>query len=189
MKKITTHLLALVAIVVIMASCGDSMSLTKRHYRNGYHFERSGKSSTPAKHQQAYSKHTVDNSERIDEEKVVSASDTTIASPPLYNPAPQKKSKSSPEGLTRIKPLDRSGVSSARILPAAHVDQEVKGEEITASGDSDDDSLSLFGLVILIILLIWVFGFFAGGWGLGGLINILLVIALVLLILWLLKVI
>lgn len=51
---------------------------------------------------------------------------------------------------------------------------------------SDENTLSLFWIVVVIILIIWVIGAFTGGFGIGGAIHLLLILALILLILWLL---
>ena len=193
MKHLLTYLLLCISAAIILSSCGHSMSLTKRHYRNGYHFQQAGKSSASKSAEQltVQSKKTVHGkttTEQAKEEVTV-----PVANSAMVQEVPVTRETYNTEAFTKHSvavptyslPLITASAKNI-VLSKSFVKQQVQSIKMKRSSE---DGLSLFWLIILILLIIWFFGFFAGGWGLGGLINLLLVIAIFLLILWLLRII
>lgn len=193
MKNLFTWLLLSLTAAILLSSCGRSMSLTKRHYRNGYHFQQAGKNFTPKSAEQLtnQSKKTGNSTKEVTPVKEIAK--TMAANSNTIETVPAVKERYNIEAFTKhaitsnanaLQVITASAKNS--VLSTSFLKQQVQSVKMKRSSE---DGLSLFWLIILILLIIWFFGFFAGGWGLGGLINLLLVIALILLILWLLRII
>ncbi len=195
MKKIITLITICIIICFVFASCKSNMSLTKRHYNNGYYI--------------AHSKELQHRKPSNKEEKVTqSKTKTTLYSVPnagqlnknigyvekdlavnnkVVGENSQKKNKTivlKKSAKQRVNA--KTGIITYPIVQIKHKLTEIKKID---SDSSDKDGLSLFWIIILVLLILWAFGFLSGEFVFGGLIHILLVVALILLILWLLRII
>jgi hypothetical protein len=185
MKNIFRAITLFIGAGILHSSC--QVSLTKRHYRKGYHFNMVNKVQAPAKGpSQEQDRITLVSKEATElhrEEKIVAVDagkEKISLNPVTFSQKPEQIRE--PGNQAPSLPINASEKESSYVFSAS------KMSESTASRSSED-GLSLLWTVIVVILIIWAIAFIAGGWGLGGLINLLLLIALILLILWLLRII
>ena len=188
MKKTTGIGTLLIAISILLSSCGTKFSLMQRHYRDGYYIaHNSGK--------QKGSTRNVDKSEggKDKPEQYVRMHMKTGA----INPGIAQKEVSgkvitgkAKMEMTQSKKITQTGGMFTELKKGTTIRRPVTGTEgAFRPVSSNSDGLSWFWTIIVIILIIWLIGYLLGGFGLGGLINVLLLVALILLILWLLRII
>lgn len=171
------------------------MSITKRHYNNGYYIARTNGNQTPETKAQDKVAHTKtkrnlypvqskeeQNSINVYSDQTVIAENNSIASNGVEIHNKGVSRKHTQHAITSLTQKPTITENREQIRKSAFETKKISGD----SGERE--ALSLFWIIILVILVLWAIGFLAGGFGLGGLINILLVIALVLLILWLLRI-
>lgn len=193
MKKLITLSTICVIACILFSSCNSNLSITKRHYNNGYYVAYSnGKQIIPSSKEKGETKvietDTVDplyslkkQSEQntligYSEDGSIADDNDVVAS----NAKIQRKSISQKKIKQLLKP-------KAKILeyPASKINSPLFEGQKIKSAPHAEDGLSLFWLVIVILLILWVLGLLVGGF--GGLLHILLVLALILFILWLLR--
>jgi hypothetical protein len=192
MKKIFTLTTACIILCLVFASCKSNLSITKRHYNNGYYIAHSkGKQNSTASKEEGkivqhkapvslYSipapaeKEMITPAEQLNNKVIIAAK--TI----------KKENKIAPISIAKPVVNAKTGLIK---YPVAKIKSGIaQNSSMTKSDDDDDDGLSLFWIVILVIVLLWAVGFL-GGFLFGGLIHLLLLVALVFLILWLLHII
>lgn len=199
MKKLTFYSIACLAVGIILSSCQSNLSITKRHYTNGYYVD-FGKSN----------KSLAENKTPSVPAEVKPVTPVSSVNVIANKPAAQSKSKelnevsipaTNPSGVSKALKIKKTlgsmpfiGTPEAK-KSAVSVNENVANQKLATDSVnkiSDDEparaALSLLWIVIVVILILWLIGILAGGFGLGGFINLLLVIALILLILWLLRV-
>lgn len=206
MKKLFTLITFCVATSIFFTSCNQTVgiSLTKRHYRNGYNLEVSGKPS-----------------------KAKTAEIVTIENTPLEEPE-YASTKSSGENYIKPKPISfLNNNSSENTIRAGNEENVVNNKGNThlnkttskptskiisfvkknvekpfslkhilsenktsvRNADSTRGGGGLIWTIIAVLLVLWLLSLLTGGWGLGGLLYLFLIVALVLILLRLLEVI
>jgi len=190
MKKIITLSISLILTAFIFSSCNQSLSLTKRHYNKGYYVN-TKKSVKTEKSNSEQKNITIINTEKVEEEvfNPIVINDVTIDSSFVNNYKEEtiiNKDKVA-QANTHSKKIKFEGkIESNGLFQASKSNSLVSEIQKESKKSSDDDSLSLFWIIIFIILLLWVFGFVFLA---NALIHLLLLVALILLILWLLRII
>jgi hypothetical protein len=190
MKKILTLTTACIILCLVLASCKSNLSITKRHYNNGYYIAHSKGKQNP----------TASKEEGKIVQRKASLSPYSIPASiekEIITPAKQQNNKTI---ITANALKEENKVTSVYIAkpvvnaktglikyPAPKIKSRASQNNSVIISDDDDDGLSLFWIIILIIVILWAVGFLA--FGLGSLIHLLLLVALILLILWLLRVI
>ena len=178
---------------LLFSSCSSNLSITKRHYNNGYYIEYcKGKQAAPAPKEEEKLSQT-QTKEPVSTIKN-QAIQNTIRRYPSQNPATQKNvSATSSNEKTQRKAISQQAVKQALKKESKVVEDQSSQIRYALSetkkirqDQSERDGLSLFWIVILVLLILWALGFLSGS--VGGLIHLLLVIALILLILWLLRI-
>lgn len=205
MKNTIILLVAVLSIACILPSCGTT--LVKRQHGAGYYVNknpglpnvgsersdhkhskpRSAKSEStlletvPASDEQANLVRPANETAAqlvTNDQLAVFSEETTLKTDRAGNPATNE--------VRPVKPSLVEWTSTTRL--AQKTDLKTSNEQ-SNSARTNEDGLSLFGLVILILIILWLVAVLSGGWGLGGLIHVLLIVALILLILWLLRII
>lgn len=193
MKKLITFSAICIVASILLSSCGLNMSITKRHYNNGYYVSYSdGKQAvfTP-KEKEGQSKTSEALNSVQDQAEQNTKSEYSEQSPTTDNTvvvADNEKTQRKAISHQRTKEALKQITKTIK-NPVA----EIKHGSLLAmpkiiTNAPEREGLSLFWIVILVVLILWALGFLAGGFGLGGLINLLLIVALILFILWLLRV-
>ena len=191
MKKNTLFTSIIIVTTVLLSSCGANMSITKRHYNNGYYVSNT---KMPSKEKQrgiekwaqtktnespnfAHNK-SEDNAINIDSaESLIIDNNVMVAS------------NNKIEGSTNSRNIIKHAIKQqAKILTHATEQNKHTSFRKNKLSDDSDDPLSLLWIVIVAILILWVLGLLTGGFGLGGLFHLLLLIAVILLVLWLLRI-
>jgi hypothetical protein len=193
MKKLITISAICIITSILFASCKQNLSVTKRHYNNGYYIAHSkGKQAVqPAKTIQAATpekptkvSYSIQNTnQQNDLIGITESNSVTFNQVVAKNTAARVKVEVTKTGTSKIS----HSISSIRpfVTPISNIKAASKKVLVVAD---DRGGLSLFWIIILVILILWAFGFL-GGYIFGGLINLLLLIALILLVLWLLRII
>jgi len=200
------NVIILLAPACFFFSCNNStgISLTKRHYRNGYNVEiarkiKNDKLGIVANECTITDKQTVEqpeyasvhvsdkrdlNNNHFSFNSGIKKTDTKVH---LKN-MDQKSKNSSPSNKKATKILTNTGkylskipFVSKSILPKI----KVSNHPITDVNDGGN----LIWTVIGVLLVLWLLSLLTGGWGLGGFLYLFLVVALVLILLRLLRVI
>lgn len=197
MKTTRTLLLACIVSTILLQSCSNTagLSITKRHYRNGYHIE------------YVSGRHAEKNTLAVQPLPAIAADEihapektAQVIAPAPGNSAEQRTVSTSSYASQMREKLgavhsDSKQVKAQRHFAApiiAFEKKQIAHSKVlrklvpSASRHDDGDALSLFWILILVLIILWAFGYAGGGWGLGWAIHVLLVIALILLILWLL---
>jgi major membrane immunogen (membrane-anchored lipoprotein) len=190
MKAFITSIILFISASIFLSSCGSKLSLTKRHYRNGYYVSNTNKQST---HKIKDDKKITINkpviAEPIIEERVYAETiinDETFSSDVNKNYSTNNEIKKTSDNYFKkniTKQVTKTSPSFVIKKNKLHFQKLIKSKH---DGD-DKDGLSLFWIIIIIVLILWAFGYLA--FALGAFIHLLLLIALVLLILWLLRII
>lgn len=191
MKKIIHYITYVVIIAVILPSCMNKLSVTKRRYNKGYYVQHSNKRHTePEKNKDINDKLVVTDTKTTGSEPVLKQ-DQLLAQAAINEASEmaktQEKAPSSKPNSLKQKTLN-AFASNPDLLPSDRIIKAMESKSLTKSGDAASDVLSLFWIIILIILLLYLFGLLFDGFGLGWAIHILALIVLILLILWLLRV-
>ncbi len=163
------------------------MSITKRHYNNGYYVafndgkqplnsqkgEEKAIQTKTVEPLQSASDNTEYNSKKFSGQNTITNNNVVAVRNAMHL---KSNSHLSPQQVLKQKiKIIKDG--AAQIKHALSETKEIKQESSERTGRS------LFWIAILAILILWALGFLA--FGLGELIHLLLVIALILLILWL----
>lgn len=194
MKNLLTSVLLVICGSVLFTSCNQGISLTKRHYRNGYHVEYSSKK--PTINPKENNSSAVESVITASQESAKIAESTEIITGNEIRDDQMAASSNEKNDQVVQKPVDQT-VDFKGALSNNFNDGGTKSSTKTVLKDnfqalnnlknSGEDARSLFWLVITIIIILWLIAFLTGGWGLGGVIHLLLLIALILFILWLLR--
>lgn len=180
MKKISVFIL-LVSISVLITSCMEHkfLSVSKRHYRNGYYLDLSSNRSV-------HDASTVGSGKK----STVSGTDqnTLVSEPELTEPT-----KEDPEIIVYQPQLkeERSSISAPspmKLFERTNCVFSKRHNALCGMLKDHEDSGYILWTIISILIVLWLISLLTGGWGLGGLIYIFLVVALVLLLLRLLSV-
>lgn len=192
MKKLITFSAICIVASILLSACGSNMSITKRHYNNGYYVSYSdGKQAvlTP-KVREVQSKTSESLNSVQDQTEQNTKSEYSEQSPATGNTLVvadneklQRKAISHQRTNDALKHLSKIVKN-----PVAQIKHNLFETKRLSPNAPEREGLSLFWIVILVILILWALGFLAGGFGLGGLINLLLIVALILFILWLLRI-
>jgi len=203
--KNSTYLFLLIVAGIIFCSCAtNSVSVTKRRYRDGYYVEygkgRHNRVQAPEVKEEPHAL-----APAIAKEPSAKATSSPSRTPgkTLAPAAAAVKEKTCTQGkkdaarsAEKLKKDPRPRTDLSNALAPLRVASEDPFSALNrhlatqpAPGPHSDEALSLIWIIILVVLILWLLGYLGGGWGIGGAIHLLLVIALVLLILWLLRII
>ncbi len=193
----------MVVTSIFFSSCNQGISLTKRHYRNGYNLEVSGKPSKA----KTIEIETVENTshEQPEYASIQSSDENYIQPKPLsfINNDSENKVKTDKEentennkgtihvNTTPSKSISKVVSSVKRIAKTPFSLKHIISENKT-SAQSQDDTRGGGGLIwtiIVVLLVLWLLSLLTGGWGLGGLLYLFLIVALVLILFRLLRII
>lgn len=192
MKKTHASVFILAFAGFLLSSCESTsnMSITKRHYRNGYYLERTNPNIQMQKMQQTRVLPGERNIKPSNELKLTSGQNRI---------QPTKNNPETPLGQikkvkTSIYTIDNAGKTINEInTPAKGIRENKsifnKNKIATHKIHDGEESNGLGGLlwiIIIVLVILWALSYPLGGFGVGGLIYLLLVIALILLILRLL---
>ncbi len=192
MKRIVIWSLNFTIAMFLFSSCSQKLSLTKRHYTNGYYVESkkhvnseglSLNKKTIVKSNLQSKKSIVDEhfkgqSTLIDLSNISNNSNSNI----------EKRTQLPDKVLCRTNTIHfpNDNFVNQNQLKHKPIEFDFSSQTLSAGRYDSENGLSLFWIVILVLLLLWLFGFILLS---GGLINLVLALALVLLILWLLRII
>jgi hypothetical protein len=189
MKKLFTSAILFVTACLVLSSCAEQLStisVAKRHYRNGYYVNIHNNKPVELKTKEmksflpeAYSLASIDKKEDTKNDVVKNEKSTDVPEFPLTASASTDNSKHRntttsiiPHKAKLIKMLVQNSAKIKNI-----VSSDTKNVKKIRSGGG------LIWTIIVILLVLWLISFLAGGFGLGGLLYLLLVVALVLLLL------
>ncbi len=197
-KKLTPVILLVGSIVLFSCGKQSGISLTKRHYRNGYNIEISGnenetktysrnmeKKEKPeyaglknGEQQQFEVKHSSTMYEKVDLSENSSAKGRII-----------KKVDENKRVYASIKGGQKIPTVSTMHRPSLRATHLLLDNKVTTSSDEGHYYGGLIWTIIAVLLVLWLLSLLTGGWGLGGFLYIFLVVALVLIALRLLSII
>jgi hypothetical protein len=190
MKKLFTGISLFICTAILLSSCSQSLSISKRHYKNGYYVDYSNKKTikrnTPEK---TYVEPTVVvATKNIDDAKTETKNYNSDNTSTIQKASQQSTHKSNSTATPFHTSLTETKINTSKVYVKnkEQINNALKRATIV---DEGNDVRSLLWLVIVIVLILWLVGFLAGGFGLGPLINLLLLVALILFILWLLRII
>lgn len=192
MKKVSKFFFVCLIGSILFSSCGSNMSITRRHYNNGYYVSYNDSKQNgiiPKEEEKMIQGHSVETVySPVDQIKEFPGEKNTYQKEIKTN---NIVSTASPKSLSKAV-LPAKSQFLKRINKIVKVREtigtlEPSGKNSMKSSSPQRDELSLFWIVILGILIFWAV-FFSIGFLLEGLINLLLIIALILLILWLLRI-
>lgn len=194
MKKVISFSAICILTSILFSSCKSNLSVTKRHYNNGYYIAHStGKhiSLTPkeeVKIVQTKTKKSLYAAQSQVEQTTISGYSEKI--PVTGNNVITASAKKIQSKTISQKNAKQTLKHKIKLIenPIAQLKHRLSETKKVSNDSSDKDGLSLFWIIILVILILWAIGFFEGGFGLGALINLLLLVALILFILWLLRI-
>ncbi|MDZ4664066.1 MAG: lmo0937 family membrane protein [Bacteroidota bacterium] len=198
MKNLTHSIIACITASIILSSCGQKLSLTKRHYRNGYHVSHTKKMNSVDQKTNDHS--IVKHSEAVLKEKVSNPTQTVLLGADLSKnnsqtenintPFVKTKSYVSPPVVTKNTNPNFASIARELMQPKKFLDNRLELNKKNTGVKHDGGSgggHSLLWLLIVILLILWLLGF-AGGYVFGGLIHIIVVVAVILFVLWLLRI-
>ena len=192
MKKIITFGSIIIISIVLFSSCESNMSITKRHYNNGYYIANSKMKhdNNQKKIETAIPTKTILSSNSIQNKIESNAINMDSVHNSFIDKNDMVASNNKMPGKTNTHNKIKNAVKQqAEILRhSAKQNKRNVFRKNKVKDDSTDDALSLLWIVIVVILILWLVGFLLGGFGLGGIFNLLLLIALILLVLWLLRI-
>lgn len=203
MKNLFLSIIALVVTSIFFSSCNQGISLTKRHYRNGYNLEVSGK---PGKtktieietfenplHEQPEYASTQSSVENYIQAKPFSfvddSSGNTVKSDKEKNSGNNKGTIHVNKNPSKQKSKMVSSVKriANNIFSLKHEISENK--KSVRNSDEPRGGGGLIWTIIAVLLVLWLLSLLTGGWGLGGLLYLFLIVALVLILFRLLRII
>jgi len=207
MKNYFSFIAAAFGIIFLVASCGSSLTITKRHYNKGYYIsfnkgKHSDNSTTEDQikddiaqdivvknESEKHSEFTVseDDTNNDFEEINPEENDDAVASDNSDQKAVGKVPLNSSEKKQSLFSERKESKLLKHFSPSKIKNTLSDQSSVSSPNAHTDDGLSLLWIVILVVLILWLLGFLYGSF--GGLIHLLLVIALILLILWLLGII
>jgi Family of unknown function (DUF5670) len=205
MKNTIILLVAALSIACILPSCGTT--LVKRQHGAGYYVNKNpglpnaGAERSDNKHSKprsAKSENTLlETVPASDEQATLIRTESETPAQLATNDQPAvfseertlKTDRAGNPANNEVRPVKPSLVEWTSTTRLAQKTNLKTFNEQSNSARTNEDGLSLFGLVILILIILWLVAVLSGGWGLGGLIHVLLIVALILLILWLLRII
>ena len=193
MKRIVKWSLNFTIAMFLFSSCSQKLSLTKRHYTNGYYVESKKRINSEgiALNQKYTYKSNLDlKTNLIVEHAIAKPILGSINTNKIYHTNIDKSTHPSDKLLYRKNSSsvakDNLSIHNNNLLKFKINDFGFLNQSLAFSKDETENGLSLFWIVILILLLLWLFGYIILS---GGLINLVLALALLLLILWLLRII
>lgn len=185
MKKI---ILLLVITLLILSSCNNKFSLTKRHYTQGFYFTHSKNTVMLAPKLTTVTQKKANGDVTVFTVKEVSKKDEMAR---MYHT--ESSAEQTTKHKAKIFPVTKFNMTASRMDPLTTLQSSqnvgiktISTEKMTAGGN---EGRSLLWIVIIVLVILWALGIISGGLGLGILINLLLLIALILLILWFLRII
>ncbi len=195
--------MGIAAASILFSSCNQTtgISLTKRHYRNGYNLEVSGKPSKTTKKAAQSEEVAITETKTAEQPEYASVETSSGESYIKHEPVSfnkQNSKKSETEAVAETKQITaKTAKKSSRFMAAAKsaVKTPFALKRIMAENKAiamADDARSGGGLIwtiVGVLLIVWLISLLTGGWGLGGFIYIFLVVALVLILLRLIGVI
>jgi hypothetical protein len=192
MKNLLKTITLFIAAGMLLASC--RASLTKRHYRNGYHFNMAKKAEAPKEKNAETERKTgvTSVSEQITQaaaEEIVFANagnKNEITQSNINGGNSVKSGQINNYSAVEGETPGSSAISVEKTASVSFTENKIENKRSLRA--SSDDGLSLLWIVIVVLLILWLIGYLGGGWIFGGFIHLLLVIALILLILWLLRI-
>jgi hypothetical protein len=203
MKNTSSLIILIFSFALILSSCGSQsgISLTKRHYRNGYHVEL-GKGKLPQTAKvEVKSDEVIDIEQSTEAEQLINDKVTPGSASLATEPEKQvilannetaaiNHKQDAAVGESEAKPatgknkLFSEGTGSIKkVIKNSGIKEMIKSNSNTAS--ASEDGGGLLWTIIAILLVLWLIGLLTGT-TLGGLIYILLVVALVLVLIRLL---
>lgn len=200
MKKLLLSTGAFLSAIIILSSCGSTgVSLTKRHYRNGYNLEvSSAKTNTESKHAAV----AVTPAKEV--ETIVAETLTEVASTNAsdensiikHKPFSFNSNESASVNSSISENESKSIVSATKGSKIKNVVKKMVAVKKTADlkpiinkAESDNNLGGLIWTLVGILLVVWLVSLLTGGWGLGNFLHVFLVVALVLILLRLIHVI
>lgn len=201
MKKLFHFIVFFVVTSIFFSACNQGVSLTKRHYRNGYNLEVSGKTSKA----KTIEIETFENTslEQPEYASIQSSDENYIQPKPLSfinngsenTVTPDKEGNSeNNKGTIQVnktpsKPISKIVSSVKRIAKTPFSLKHVISENKTSVRNQDDTrgGGGLIWTIIAVLLVLWLLSLLTGGWGLGGLLYLFLIVALVLILFRLLR--
>ena len=190
MKKLITCTVICIVTSLVFSSCMSNMSITKRHYTDGYYIAHNKGKQTGLLPKE---EKTIPAKKRmplyfVQDEAQQNTTDRHSTQLALAAKA-VVKTRTEHEPVAMQTRQQAPGSKEATVeKPVMHIQSGLPETTHLNNNAAAGEGLSLLWVVIVVILVLWVIGFLAGGFGLGGLINLLLLIALILLILWLLSI-
>jgi len=155
------------------------MSITKRHYNNGYYIAHSngkpsgGSVKENGKFNQVKTEKTTFAVKNRVNEKVISDYTDQNSVPNGQDLSARIEAKRQKVNVNKPVHSFSKYRNHITILPVSPIENKIQKVKKASGESAEKDALSLF---------------LAGGFGLGGFINLLLVVALILLILWLFRI-
>jgi len=197
MKNIFTLLTLFAVTSIFFSSCNQTtgISLTKRHYRNGYNLEVAGKRIKPATQKIIPAEITIPENEMTEQPEYASvqtSGENYIKHKPLslYG-GTEKKQNISSEKIKNKHSLKTASNLISIIKKITKMPSSLKNNTSENNGrvhamESEHGGGGLIWTIIVILLVLWLLSLLTGGWGLGGLLYLFLVVALILILLRLL---
>ena len=194
MKNLFTCALLFVCGSILFTSCNQGLSLTKRHYKNGYHVEYASKRPTIKPNTNDAFVAAEQPSKDSKQPEVTPGADKIVKEAQTAEKAiiGKKNNSTIHKSNNQRSVFDDAVFKHVKPIVKRNTPRQLMKDNSKAFKNfknSDEDAHSLFWIVITIIAILYLIALVTGGWGFGGAIHILLVIALVLLILWLLRII
>jgi hemin uptake protein HemP len=202
--KNTTIFIAIGTILVsFFSSCNQptGVSLTKRHYMNGYNLEISSKQAKPSKPTRFITSNIltpeIDRAEQTASSSLGTSGENYIKQDQLSflnNESGSSQNSTSRKGeiyvkhngavskiVSSIKMVAKKPFAFKQVFPENKISVRHDGDVRGGGG--------LIWTIIVVLLVLWLLSLLTGGWGLGGLLYIFLVVALILILLRLLRII
>ena len=188
MKNTLAYLTLVVASVILISSCSKrSISLTKRHYRNGYYLEYTSTKKSSTKNTTIAISKKIDRTEQISKKKTVRYSDNFSTSDHSTTRGLAKQESVSKNEVLTNTGVKQSKNSVTKIVP--FIQKNTNDPIINKLIEYKNTSISRHKqnrpwvwAVIILLFAIWFFGMRSPLAGISWLLYFLLVIGIVLLI-------
>lgn len=188
MKTIKLFQILSIMSLVLLSSCSNKFSLTKRHYSKGYYFAHSKKSSPKDVTQNKIIQQKGDVNNIAITKSKKSQGETPLVFEKSFKENTTNETKNAIENK-KTKVYSNSVLSNPTIFNSSRLSLGTSEKNLETSSSSSGEGRSLLWVVIIVLIILWALGLISGGFGIGVLINLLLLIALILLVLWLLRII
>lgn len=197
MKKIILLFSAFIISAIIFTSCSTTgVTLTKRHYRNGYNLEVSSAQTKPAERAQNVIQPETVNKPVETEPEYASTAETSEKSYIKHKPFSFDQKEEGTAAVQESKSVDekkgRKNFTNTikQVSGFTKVANVKRAINKTFSHNADERNLGgLIWTLAGILLVLWLISLLTGGWGLGNFLHIFLVLALILILLRLIHVI